>query len=190
MGRIRALWIIAVMLLPAGAALANRYADTIELFKHAMQSAKFFNNCYGYAVFPTIGKGGLVLGGAHGSGHVFEHGKYVGDTTMNQLSIGFQAGGQAYSQIIFFQDRRAFEEFTAGNFEFDASASAVAITAGASSTAGTTGVNAGASGEMRHATTAGEYYKGVAVFTIIKGGAMYEVSVAGQKFSYEPRGSQ
>ena len=177
---------LAVML-PAAAAWANGYSETIELFKSAGQSAAFFTNSYGYAVFPTVGKGGLVIGGAHGSGRVYEHGSYVGDTTLNQLSVGFQAGGQAYSQIIFFQDKRAFDEFTAGNFEFDASVSAVAITAAASGAAGTAGANAAASGGKKDAVTAGNYYKGMAVFTIVKGGAMAEASVAGQKFSYQAR---
>jgi hypothetical protein len=187
MRSLRPLLFIAVLLLPAGVALAGRYGDTIELFRHAGQSAAYFNDSYGYAVFPTIGKGGFGVGGAHGSGHVYRHGKYVGDTTMNQLSVGFQAGGQAFSQIIFFEDQRAFDEFTHGNFEFDASASAVAITAAASGAAGTTGATAGASGGKKDATTSGKYYKGSVVFTIVKGGAMYEATLAGQKFSYTPR---
>jgi uncharacterized membrane protein len=91
-----------------------------------------FDNSYGYAVFPTIGKGGLGVGAAHGKGRVYAQGKYVGDTSMTQVSFGLQAGGQAYSQIIFFEDKRAFDEFTSGNFEFGAGVSAVAITAGAS----------------------------------------------------------
>jgi lipid-binding SYLF domain-containing protein len=168
----------------AAVALASNYSDTIDLFKHAGQSASFFDKSYGYAVFPTIGKGGLVVGAAHGSGHVYAQGKYVGDTSVTQLSVGFQAGGQAYSQIIFFEDKRAFDEFTAGNFEFDAGVSAVAITAAASGSAGTNGATGGASGGKKDAATAGSYYKGMAVFTIVKGGAMYEASVAGQKFSY------
>lgn len=178
---------ILAMTVPAGAAWADKYSDTIELFKNAGQSAAFFTSSYGYAVFPTIGKAGLVVGGAHGSGRVYEHGRYVGEASMNQVSVGFQAGGQAYSQIIFFQDKRVFDEFTAGDFEFDASVSAVAITAAASGTAGTTGASAAASGGKKDATTAGEYYKGMAVFSIVKGGAMYEASVAGQKFSYQAR---
>jgi lipid-binding SYLF domain-containing protein len=177
---------VLVMMVPAEAALADDNSETIELFKNAGQSAAFFTNSYGYAVFPTIGKGGLVVGGAYGTGRVYEHGKYVGETSMTQVSVGFQAGGQAYSQIIFFQDKRAFDEFTAGNFQFDANASAVAITAAATGKAGTTGASATASGGKKDATTAGTYYKGMAVFTIVKGGAMYEISVAGQKFSYKP----
>jgi len=181
---------MAAMAVPAAAALADDYSDTIDLFKHAGQSAAFFDRSYGYAVFPTIGKGGLIVGGAHGKGRVYERNKYVGDTSMTQLSVGLQAGGQAYSQIIFFEDKRSFGEFSSGNFEFSAGVGAVAITAAATSSAGTSGATAGASGGKKDATTAGEYYKGMAVFTIVKGGAMYEASVAGQKFSYEPRKKQ
>jgi lipid-binding SYLF domain-containing protein len=176
---------ITSLALPALPALADSYSDTVGLFKNAGASAGFFTSSYGYAVFPTIGKGGLGIGGAHGKGHVYRQGKYVGDTSMTQLSIGLQAGGQAYSEIIFFQDQRAFDEFTSGNFSFSGNVSAVAITAGASASAGTGGSSAGASGGKKDATTAGEYQKGVAVFTIAKGGLMYEASVAGQKFSYK-----
>jgi len=167
-------------------ARADEYSDTVGLFRKAGQSAAYFDGCYGYAVFPTIGKGGLVVGGAHGKGRVFEQGVHVGDTTMNQVSIGFQAGGQAYSQIIFFQDARALGEFTTDAFEFGADIGAVAITAAASARAGSTGSTAGASGGKKDATTVGKYHKGMAVFTIAKGGEMYEASVAGQKFSYKP----
>lgn len=166
---------------------ADPYADTIELFKNAGQSGTFFKNSYGYAVFPTVGEGAFIVGGAHGKGQVYERGKHVGDTAITKLSIGLQAGGEAYSQIVFFQDKRAFDEFTSGNFEFAAGVSAVAITAAAKGEAGTTGSNASASGGKKDATTAGAYHKGMAVFTIVKGGAMAEASVAGQKFSYTPR---
>jgi lipid-binding SYLF domain-containing protein len=165
----------------------DKYGDTANLFRNAGQSAAFFNNCYGYAVFPTIGKAGWVAGGAHGSGRVYVHGHYVGDTTVNQLSVGAQAGGQAYSQIVFFQDKRSFDEFTRGNFEFGADVNAVAITAAAGGSVGTEGVGAGASGGKKDAATMGEYYKGLAVFTIVKGGAMFEAAIAGQKFSYSPK---
>jgi lipid-binding SYLF domain-containing protein len=170
-----------------GVAHADADSDTVKLFKDAGQSAAFFSKSYGYAVFPTIGKGGLGVGGARGSGRVYAHGKLIGDTTMTQLSIGFQAGGTAYSQIIFFQDKRALDEFTSGNFEFSAGVSAIAITSGASASSGTSGAGASASGGKKDASTAGEFYKGMAVFTIAKGGLMYEASVAGQKFSYKPR---
>jgi lipid-binding SYLF domain-containing protein len=168
-------------------AAASSYDDTINLFKNAGQSAKFFDNSYGYAVFPTIGEGGLGVGGAHGKGHVYVHGAYVADTSMTQLSVGAQAGGQAYSQIVFFQDERAFREFTKGNYEFGAGVDAVAITAAAGGSAGTTGTSAEASGGKKDARTAGHYHKGIAVFTIVKGGAMAQVTLNGQKFSYSPR---
>jgi len=170
---------------------ADPYAETVDLFKKAGESGTFFTNSYGYAVFPTIGKAAFVVGGAHGKGQVYDHGKYVGDTALTKVSVGLQAGGEAYSQIIFFQDQRAFNEFTSGNFEFGADVSAVVITAAASGEAGTTGANVGASGGKKDATTGGAYHKGLAVFKIVKGGAMVEASVAGQKFSYTPRaGSQ
>jgi lipid-binding SYLF domain-containing protein len=166
---------------------ADAYADTVSLFRNAGESAAFFNNCYGYAVFPTIGKAGWGVGGAHGSGRVYLHGMYVGDATMNQLSVSLQGGGQAYSQIVFFQDRRAFDEFTHHGFEFGADVNAVAITAAAGGSVGTTGADAEASGGKKDARTVGEYYKGLAVFTIVKGGAMFQATVAGQKFSYSPK---
>jgi lipid-binding SYLF domain-containing protein len=139
-------------------------------------------------VFPTIGKGAFVIGAAHGSGRVYVGGKYVGDTSMTQVTVGAQVGGQAYREIIFFQNQAAFSAFKSGNFEFGAQASAVAITAGASAQAGTSGTAAGASAtENRAATGKGGYQKGVAVFTVTEGGLMYEASIGGQKFSYEPR---
>ena len=165
-------------------AWADDYSDTIDLFRTAV-GTEFFDNSYGYAVFPTIGKGGIGIGGAHGKGQVFAKGAHVGNTSMTQLTIGFQFGGQAYSMIIFFQDERAFQEFSSGNFEFGAQATAVAITAGASASASTAGGGtAGASGGRHDATTAGGYSKGLAVFTVAKGGLMYEASIGGQKFGY------
>jgi len=177
--------LIASLALPAFPALADSYDDTIALFKNAGASAAFVTSSYGYAVFPTIGKGGLIIGGAYGEGHVYKQGKHVGDTSVTQVSVGFQAGGQAYSEIVFLQDRRAFDEFTSGDFSFSGNVSAVAITAGASASAGTEATEAGASGGKKDATTAGGYQRGIAVFTIAKGGLMYEASVSGQKFSYK-----
>src|SRR5438094_9242293 len=112
MGTIRPLLMTLAMLVPAEAALADDYSETIELFRNAGASAAFFNNSYAYAVFPTIGKAGLVVGGAHGTGRVYEHGKYGGDTSMTKVSVGFQAGVQAYSQIIHFLNKQSFYEFT------------------------------------------------------------------------------
>ena len=181
--------VLAVMMLAGSFAQADEYSDTISVYKKAGESAAFFNDCYGYAVFPTIGKGGLGVGAAHGSGKVYEKGKYVGDTSMTQVSVGLQAGGQAFSQIIFFENKAAFDQFTSGNFEFGAGVSAVAIKSGASGSVGTTGATASASsgGGETGAGTAGKYRKGMAVFSIAKGGLMYEASLSGQKFSYKAR---
>jgi lipid-binding SYLF domain-containing protein len=186
----RATVLLLAATLLSGVVLADSYSDTIDAFKNAGASAWYFDHSYGYAVFPSIGKGGLIVGGAHGTGRVYQNGQYVGDTAMTQVSVGLQVGGEAYRQIIFFEDKRSFDEFTSGNFEFGAGVSAVAIKAAASGTAGTTGTTAETSGQNGDATTRGSgFYKGLAVFTIIKGGAMAEAAVAGQKFSYKPRAS-
>jgi len=185
--QLRKLFVLLLLAFPFAQALADEYADTIKVFRDAGQSKGFFSNSYGYAVFPTIGKGGVGIGAAHGSGRVYEKGKYVGDTSMTQVTVGAQLGGQAYSQIVFFQNKAAFNQFTGGNFEFGAQASAVAITAGASAQAGSTGAGAGASGTQKSATTAASYSKGMAVFTVAKGGLMYEASIGGQKFSYKKK---
>jgi lipid-binding SYLF domain-containing protein len=187
----RAFRLAPVLLLIAGVAHAHagKYSDTIALFKNAGESASFFQKSYAYAVFPTVGEAGFIVGGALGKGHVYVHGNLVGDTTMGQVSAGFQAGGKAYSQIIFFEDKRALDEFESGTFEFAAGASAVAITAAASASVGTSGTSAGASGGEKDARATGAYQKGMAVFTIAKGGLMYAATIAGQKFSYTPRGT-
>src|SRR5262249_22514369 len=175
--------LIALSLTPA---LADEYADTIKVFRNAGQSGKYFGNSYGYAVFPTIGKGGVVVGGAHGSGRVYAKGAHVGDTSMTQVTVGLQRGGQAYSEIIFFQDQKSFDLFTSGNFEFGAQATAVAITAGASAQASTGGSGAGASGTQKHAVTAGGYQNGMAGFTVAKGGLVYEASNRRPKITCQP----
>jgi lipid-binding SYLF domain-containing protein len=167
---------------------ADPYQDTIKVFRNAGESGSYFGNAYGYAIFPTIGKGGIGIGGAYGEGRVYRQGQYIGDSKVAQVTVGFQLGGQAYSMIIFFQDERALREFTSGNFEFGAQASATAITAGASASTSTTGSSAGASGGKNDATTVGAgYHKGMATFTVAKGGLMYEASIGGQKFSYTPK---
>lgn len=184
----RSLMILVVsLLLPFSQSFADEYQDTIKIFKDAGESSAFFDTAYGYALFPSVGKGGFGIGGAYGEGRVYAKKKYVGDTSLSQLTIGLQLGGQAYSQIIFFQDKRAFNEFTGGNFEFGAQATAVAITAGASASATTTGSSATASGGKNNAETKGKYYKGMATFTVAKGGLMYEASIGGQKFKYTPK---
>ncbi len=126
---------------------------------------KFFNSAYGYAVFPGIGKGGLGVGGAAGKGVVYQGGTAVADTKMSQVTIGFQAGGQKYAEVIFFEDERAYTRFVADKFEFAAQVSAVALKSGVSLDA--------------------KYTDGILVFTIAIGGLMYEASIGGQKFKTE-----
>ncbi len=180
--------ILSLVLLSSSVVLADEFSDTYTIFKEAPASGALFSDCYGYALFPTIGKGGFVVGAAHGDGRVYtqtDHtGVHVGDTIMNQVSVGLQLGGQAFSQIIFFEDKRAFTEYTGGDFEFGAQATAVAITAAAHATTSTTGTSAGASSSSDHASNAGVYNNGMAIFTIAKGGMMIEASLGGQKFKY------
>jgi lipid-binding SYLF domain-containing protein len=182
--------VFSVLVLPSAYADAD-YSNAIKVFRDSPVVQPYFKNAYGYAIFPTIGKGGIGIGGAHGSGQVYVGDKVTGKTSMTQLTIGLQLGGQAYSQIIFFEDKRAYQEFTSGNFEFGAQASAVAITAGAQAQAGTTGAAASASpGGSAGAQAATKYQKGMAVFTRAKGGLMYEAAIGGQKFSFEPIGKK
>ena len=138
----------------------------LEKFKAIPDLAPFFDAADGYVVFPSIAKAGIGIGGAGGKGEVFQNGKVIGKSSMKQLSIGFQFGAQAFSEIIFFKDARATDRFTAGKFEFGAQASAVLIKQGVA------------------VETA--FNNGVAVFTIAKGGLMYEAAIAGQKFSFNP----
>ncbi len=179
---------ILLLFTPASVLLADEFDDTYNNFKDTPSSGAFFTDCYGYALFPTIGKGGFVVGAAHGDGRVYKQtanvGVHVGDTVMNHLSIGLQLGGQAFSQIIFFEDKRAFAEYTTGEFEFSAQATAIAITAEAHATTSTAGTSAGASSSSDNASNAGIYNNGMAIFTIAKGGLMYEASIGGQKFKY------
>ncbi len=126
----------------------------------------FFDHSHGYAIFPSVGKGAVGIGGAHGDGQVYEQGRYIGDTSLTQVTIGFQLGGQAFSEVIFFEDEHSLEHFTRDDFAFNAQLSAVAATAGASLDA--------------------DYERGVAVFSMTLGGLMYEASVGGQKFKFYP----
>ena len=137
----------------------------LNKFKKISSLKPYFKKARGFAVFPNVGKGGIGIGGARGKGEVFEKGHVIGSTTLTQVSIGFQLGGQAFSQIIFFKDKKSLDRFTEGNFEFGASASAALISEGAIASA--------------------DYSDGVAVLTFSKGGLMYEASIGGQKFSYE-----
>ena len=190
MKKIQLLLLVTIWLGVATVAIAAEvedYSSTINVFRESPAVTKFFNNSYGYAVFPTIGKAGFVIGGSYGKGQVYRGGKVTGKSTVVEGSIGLQMGGEAFSEIIFFQDKRAYDEFTNGSFEFDATAQAVAITAGAQAQAGTKGVSAGASAGPKTGVQAETHYvKGMATFVHATGGFMYELSVGGQKFTFAP----
>ena len=142
--------------------------ETIQTFNKKDLSIKtFLNKAYGYVVFPSIAKGGMSIGGAHGEGLVFKKGIVIGRASLSQGAIGFQIGGQVYSEIIFFENSAALKHFTDGSFAFDAQASAVAANAGVSANV--------------------DYKKNVAVFTLAKGGLMYEASIGGQKCKFKPK---
>ena len=141
--------------------------NTIAAFKAADPGlSRFFANAVGYAVFPTVKKGAIGIGGASGSGVLFEKGKATGKATLSQVTVGAQLGGQTYSEVIFFESAPALDDFKAGTMALAAQWSAVAASKGASDSA--------------------KYQNGVAVFTTGKGGLMFEASVGGQKFKFEP----
>jgi lipid-binding SYLF domain-containing protein len=145
----------------------QRALDTIAAFKKTDPGIDtFFKEAHAYAVFPEITKGAIGIGGAAGDGTVFAGGAAIGSASMSQVTIGLQLGGQTYSEVIFFKDKAGLDDFTRGNFEFDAQVSAIAVTARAA-------------GDL-------PYRKGIAVVTMGKGGLMYEASVGGQKFSFHP----
>ena len=160
----------------------NDTKDALAHFYKSPQTQPFFHSAYGYAVFPSVGKGGFWVGGAYGSGVVFKANKAMGFAKLYQLSIGLQFGGQAFSEILFFQDKRAYDRFVEGGLELDAQASAVALDEGASAKVGTAGAGMNAGSDYMTKS----YINGVAIFTRTKGGAMIEASLAGQKFTYEP----
>jgi lipid-binding SYLF domain-containing protein len=169
------------------AAAAEDYSSTINVFRDSPIPAEYFKTAYGYAVFPTIGKAGFVVGGSYGVGQVYRGGKATGKSSVIEGSIGFQAGGKAFSEIIFFKDKSAYDEFISGNFEFDATAQAIVVTVGAEAQGGTTGISAGASAGPKSDVQADpKYFKGTITFVHSMGGLMYELSLGGQKFSYEP----
>ena len=166
---------LALLPLPAFLAVAPRtgsdihqsVVETIAEFKKKDPKIKtFFASAAGYAVFPNVGKGAIGIGAARGTGELLVGGKAIGKVTLSQVTVGFQLGGQKYSEIIFFEKQAPLDGFKNGDFAFAAEASAVALTSGASANAA--------------------YRNGVAVFTMAKGGLMYEASIGGQKFDYNP----
>lgn len=185
--KLKALFSMMLVLTLSQFTQADEYSDTHTLFENAGESQQYFSNAYGYVLFPNIGKAGIGIGGAHGKGKVYVGGKQTGTASMTQVTYGLQLGGQVYSQVIFFEDKRSFDEFTSGNFEFGAQATAVAITASAGAQASSGGgTQAGAAGGKNNASTvSGGYRKGMAIFTVAKGGLMYEATLGGQKYKYE-----
>ncbi len=157
---------------PAQAQTESKVLEVQEVIATIVEkdpgTQEWFDASYGYVVFPNVGKGGLGIGAAHGNGLVYKGGTLVGKSELKAVTVGLQAGGQSFVEVIFFKDKTAFDDFTRGNFEFAAQVSAVALTAGASADLA--------------------YNGGVAVMTMTKTGLMYEASVGGQKFKYEPIG--
>ncbi len=140
---------------------------TVVAFRQADPSlSRFLEGAVGYAVFPTVDKGAAAIGGAYGRGVLFQRGEPIGRATLTQVTIGAQLGGQAYSEIVFFESKAALERFKEGQLAMAAQVSAVAASAGASANA--------------------RYARGVAVFTLTKGGLMAEASVGGQRFAFRP----
>lgn len=169
-------------------AAAENYEETKKMFQKA-GVGEMFESAYGYALFPTIGKAGFVVGGAYGKGRVYMGGQYYGDTAMTQATIGFQLGGAGFSQVVFFRDKYAFTDFVRGSFEFGADAKAVALTAALNASANTGGSSTTASGGKYNANIVGDggYNHGMATYTITKGGLMYEATIGGQKFTFEKK---
>lgn len=147
---------------------ADKGRDAVAyLKKHDPSLDRFFAKAYGYVVFPDVYKGGLFLfGGGHGRGYVYEGGSLVGRSTITQINVGPQFGGQSFTEVIFFKDRKALDDFKQGNFEISAQMTAVVVTSGIATNA--------------------DYSDGVALFVLPKAGVMADATVGGQKFSYEP----
>ncbi len=147
--------------------LVSDSKDGIKDFVHTDSLMKrLFSSSYGYVIFPNVGKGAIGVGGASGGGTVFEKSVIVGKAQLTQVTIGFQFGGQAYREVVFFEDKATLDRFKENNIEFSAQVSAVAAKSGASGNA--------------------KYSDGILIFTQQKGGLMYEASVGGQKFKYTP----
>jgi lipid-binding SYLF domain-containing protein len=171
--RIFGLIVLGMVLLGTSASLRaadekreKEVTNTIQQFNKADEGmVKFFDGAAGYAVFPTVGKGAIGVGGAHGKGLVFEKGKLIGETSLTQVTVGLQLGGQSYAEVVFFETAEALDAFKKGKFALSAQVSAVAAASGASANA--------------------KYQLGVAVFTLAKSGLMYEASVGGQKFKFK-----
>jgi len=172
---IKNITIFALVLLTATTIFANRDKKLEETSEEALKILKesdskledWLDDAYGYVIFPNVGKVGFGIGGAFGKGEVYEEGKFAGEARLTQGSIGFQWGGQLYSEIIFFEKEENLRSFKESRYTLSAQASAVVAAEGAAANA--------------------KYEHGVAVFTVAKGGLMYEASVGGQKFKFIPK---
>jgi len=185
--KLKIIAVLAALLALAGttahaAASVEKCQAAFNKFKALGNVPQLLAETYGYAVLPTIGKGGIGIGGAGGTGCVFSGGQHTGNVSMGQVTIGFQLGGQSYSQLILFKNKDTYNEFTQGKFEFGADATAVALTYGAQAGATTKGASASAGDTKGKAA----WKRGMAVYTIAKGGLMYEASIGGQKFNFKP----
>ncbi len=169
--------IIACLLCVAGPARARAQAnanelhanvvDAIALFKKQDPAfTRLFDSSLGYVVFPSVAKGGLGIGAAHGDGEVYVKGVLIGTATLTQVTIGLQMGGQVYSEVVFFDTELALNGFKASRYAVSAQATAVAAAEGCATNA--------------------KYDQGIAIFTMPRGGLMYEASVGGQKFKFIP----
>ncbi len=162
-------------------------SEAIEAFKSVPVVQPFFDNSFGYAVWARVARGGIGIGGATGRGQVYVDGEVTGFSRLVDISIGLQLGGQVYRQVVFFEDASTYDDFTDGKFEFDAQASAVAVTASARASSGTQGsqasVGAASSAELAGAEA---YYQGMRVFTMTVGGLMYQATIAGQRYNFRP----
>lgn len=168
--RVIAVSLLALVGLPFSSALADKNLQTKveearkQFLERDPTMEDLFKDSYAYVLFPRVKKGGAGIGGAHGKGLVFRDGQKVARSSLSQATIGFQLGGKVFSEVIFFEDAEAFEDFQGGDFELSAQASAVVAAEGVAANA--------------------RYRRGVAIFTMSQGGLMYEASVGGQKFGY------
>ena len=167
---------------------AQSYNTSLKNFKAAKELKRYFNTAYAYAIYPNIGKGGLILGLSFGKGRIYEKGAYVGNSSMTSLSLGAQLGGQAYSKLIFFRNKEALERFKQGSMEYDAEVNAMAATAGAIVKSSTIGATISAStNAVNRKELKPSYYNDIAIVVQPVGGLMFEASGGFENYSYSPK---
>lgn len=185
----RALAIVGFSVVMLGAQnvfAADNFSTTINAFKKSQQAQQLFDKAYGYAVFPTVGKGAALIGATYAKGKMYRKGRMSGETTLVGLSLGPQLGGEAYSEMIFFKDKKAYDKFTRGGFDFDAKASVNAIAANAKAGTGSLASYASANTTGDTGVYDAGYDNGVAVLIRGKYGLMADASIGGQHFSFKP----